>query len=347
MSDDTQAGYITLEGDDDAPDAPIAEPPNAEAAPDPEPPAADAEAAAAPEGDDDDADPTDTVSDATGRTYVPLSHLQREREARKALKEQLRQPRSLSPEEQRQLESARYIADQLRGRPDIIEALQTGQPLTREQQRTVDRAEAAVTQAPITPVAEFTPDELREVAELQGYYGPDGAPDLKAAERYLGILDRRAAKLADQRVAPLLQREVNSASERQIEQIAQMAPEMGISAEEARPILRELAKANPAMMAETPEYALAGVIFAAGMKAIQERNQRQVVPPAADRRTEPPPAKPEPLLVERSVGPAKTPALSSADRARAQQYGINPKALEHAAALIQQADGGTITFGED
>lgn len=350
MSNETDGGgWISLETDDGEPVS-QAEP---EPAQEPEP-AAEPEAQAdddtpetpdaEPETDDDD--PADALTSTDGRKYVPLSALKREREAAKALKAQLEQPRGLSPEEQKQIESARYIAQQLQNRPDILDALQSGRTLTREQQRTVERVEA-VAQAPIAaPVAEFTPEELRDVAELQGYYTQDGQPDLKQAERYLGILDRRAAKLADQRVQPLIQREQTAASERQIEQIAQSAAEMGVSPDEVRPVLRELAKANPGMMAESAEYGLAGVIFAAGLKALQARQQAPApVAPAA------PPAprqpKPEPLMVERSVGPARTPGITPAERTRAKQYGVDPKAFERANELLKRADGGTIVFEED
>lgn len=342
MSDDTPAGFISLESDDApapaaAPDpepapAPVAEAVEAE----PEP----AETPDAPAAEDDE--PPDALTSSDGRKYVPISALHREREQAKALKAQLEQPRPLSPAEQRQLESARYIAEQLQNRPDIVAALQSGQPLTREQQRTVDRVEATAPVVVPPPVAEFTPDELREVAELQGYYTAEGAPDLKAAEKYLGILDRRAAKLADSRVQPLILREQTVASDRQVEHIAQMAADMGVSPEDARPVLRELAKANPQLMAESAEYGLAGVIFAAGIQALQQRTQQRHAPPPAAAAQ-----KPEPLLVERSIGPARTPPVSAADRARAKQYGISPKAYEHTAQLLDRAAGATIVFDED
>jgi hypothetical protein len=345
MSDELPGGYISLENEDGSAVAREPEPePAAEPAAEPEAAVEPATEPEAPTEEDDDAEPADMLTDGTGRRYVPVSALQREREARKELKRQLAQPRGLSAEEQKQLDSARYIAQQLKGRPDIIEALQSGQRLTREQQRTVERVEEKAGAPIAQPVAQFDDAELREVAELQGYYDASGAPDLKAAERYLGILDRRAAKLADARVAPLLQRDTHNASERQIERIAEMAAEMGVSPDEARPVLRELAKANPQMMAESTEYGLAGVIFAAGMKALQRQKAQPEPTP------EPKPAaapKPEPLMVERSIGPAKTPSLSTGDRARMKQYGVDPKALEHANDLLKKADGGTIVFERD
>lgn len=340
MSDEP-AGYITLEDDGPAESAPEPTP----AAPEPDAAVAAAEPETPIAEPEDATDEADVLSDGTGKRYVPLAHLEREREMRKALKEQLKQPRGLSPEEQQQLDSARYIAEQLQARPDIIDALLSGRRLTSEQQRTVDRVEQ-VAQAPVAaPVAEFSPEELRDVAEMQGYYDAEGQPDVKQAARYLGILDRRAAKLADARVAPLIARATESASERQIEHIAHMASEMGVSPEDARPVLRELARANPAMMAESAEYGLAGVIFAAGVQALQARQRQRTAPPPAPR--QPTPEAPEPLLVERSTGPAKTPTLSTADRERMKQYGVNPTALTRAHDLLKRADGGTITFGED
>jgi hypothetical protein len=349
MSDDNPGGWIALEDGDgqsanptpepEAPAAPEPEPTEPVAEPEPEPPAA----------EDDDAEPTDVLSSGDGRKYVPLAALQREREAKKALKEQLAQPRGLTETEQKQLDSARYIATQLQNRPDILEALSTGQPLTREQARTVERVEAAAPEPVETPAADYDDAELREVAELQGYYAADGTPDLKAAQKYLGILDRRAAKLADARVAPLIQREVNTASERQIAQVEQMAVEMGVEPSQVRPILQELAKANPKMMAESPEYGMMGVIVAEGIASMQAKAARRAAPaPVAPVTPTPAPiTRAEPLLVERSVGPARQPALSSADRARMKQYGVAPKALERANELLTKSDGGTITFGED
>jgi len=337
----TENGWISLEpGDSDTPDTAPDAAPEPDAAP-VEQAAAPTETVEAPQVDDDE--PDDALTSGDGRKYIPLKALQDEREKVKTLKQQLEQPRQLSPDEQRQIASAQYLAVQLQNRPDILHALQTGQTLTHEQQRTFDRVEATAPHVTAQPVAEFDDAELREVAELQGYYDSNGNPNLDAAKKYLGILDRRAAKLADARVAPLIQRNTQTESERQIEQIAAVAVEMGLTPEEARPVLRELAKANPDMMAQSPEYGLAGVIFAAGMKALQQRQQPQpqaYQPPAA------PVEKREPLLVERSTGPAKTAPVSAAERARAKHYGINPKAYERADGLIKQSGGGIIQFEE-
>jgi hypothetical protein len=341
MSDNT--GWIELE-----PDEPVAAPePPASPTPEPEPQAAAAEPEPivedAPAQDDDE--PDDALTSGDGRKYVPLSALQEAREKNKTLKQQLEQPRALSAEEQRQIESARYLASQLQNRPDILHALRTGETLTREQQRTVDRVEATAPQPVQPPTAEFDESELREVAELQGYYDANGQPNLDAAKKYLGILDRRAAKLADARVAPLIQQHALTESEKQIEKIVGMAADMGVSPEEARPILHELAKANPAMMIESPEYGLAGVIFAAGVKSLQ-RGKAPAAPAPQTAAPVAPVAKPEPLLVERSIGPARTQPVSAAERARAKHYGINPKAYERAEGLIKSSNGGIIQFEE-
>lgn len=341
----TENGWIELE-----PDEPAAPEPAPAPIPEPEPVV---EQVAAPETAEqpaqDDDEPDDALTSGDGRTYVPLSALREERKKVKELKQQLDQPRALSEEDQRQIESARYLASQLQNRPDIIQALRTGEPLTREQQRTVDRVEATAPQ-PVAPVADFDEAELREVAELQGYYDASGNPNLDAAKKYLGILDRRAAKLADARVAPLLQKTVKTESDRQIERLTEAAVEMGVSPEIARPMLQQLAETNPEMMAANPEYGLMAIVAAEGLASLQAKQAsrqrgKAPAPPALVHQPDPEPKK-EPLLVERSIGPARTPPVSVAERARAKQYGINPKAFERASELITKSNGGIIQFEE-
>jgi hypothetical protein len=162
MSDELPGGYISLENEDGSAVAREPEPePAAEPAAEPEAAVEPATEPEAPTEEDDDAEPADMLTDGTGRRYVPVSALQREREARKELKRQLAQPRGLSAEEQKQLDSARYIAQQLKGRPDIIEALQSGQRLTREQQRTVERVEEKAGAPIAQPVSASSTAERR------------------------------------------------------------------------------------------------------------------------------------------------------------------------------------------
>ena len=332
--------YISLERDD----AP-------EPTPDPEPaPAPVAAEPVAPEpepvADEDEPDPSDVLTDARNRQYVPLTALQEARQKLKEAKKQLEQPRALTADEQRLVESGRFLAAQLQNRPDIQEALLSGRPLNREQQRTVERLEAAQPPPVAPPTADYDESELKEVAELQGYYTPDGAPDLKAAQKYLGILDKRAAKLADARVKPIIDRTLQSDSERKVQEIAAMAAEWGASAEDVTPFLRQLAQADPKTMAESPEYGLMGALAAIGLKTVQDRQRTKSVPPPA------PPARPvtppqEPVLVERSTGPAKPIGVTPQERARAKSYGVDPKAYERATEKLREADGGVIFFEKD
>jgi hypothetical protein len=334
-------GYISLERDDAPEPTPAPEPA-------PEPVAAAPEPEPVPATDDEEPEPSDVLTDARNRQYVPLSALKEAREKNKTLKEQLAQPRGLSADEQRQLESARYLATQLQNRPDIQEALLSGRELNREQQRTVDRIEATAPAPVPPPVADFDDAELKDVAELQGYYTPDGQPDLKAAQKYLGILDRRAAKLADARVKPLIDKSLQGESERQIQQIVTMAEDMGVSRDESLPVLRELARANPAMMVDSPEYGLTGVLFAAGLKAVQDRRRGpQAVPRPAPQAAPAPPPPQEPLLVERSTGPTTQIGVTPQERARARSYGTDSKAYERATERIREAEGGVIFFDKD
>lgn len=217
-----------------------------------------------------------------GERYVPLSALLAERNARKEAAEKAAKVDAL---EQYQRQAQPYI-DFLKANPHVLQQ-QKPQP------------------EPAKPSAD--PDAL-EAAKLMDFYQSDGQPDMARGAKWLELQDRRAARVADQRMQPLAQLSARDRSQQNLNFAAQIKDPEGNT-----PSLQSLQTIWAAMPAEytaDPNVASVLAVTALGLDRM-------------GRKPGPKPPSQGPVVTE-SLGAAPSPRaiLSELDRRVIAQRGL-------------------------
>jgi len=280
MSDE---GLMDLEGE--APE-PVAAAPVSEAAP----------VEAAPEAPPAEADDLETV-ELNGQRVVPVSVLKALREERNSLKDRAAKADQLEA----QVRELAPYAEFIRNNQGLLQA----------------RQPEPSPQAPAAP--ESDPDAV-EAARLMDFYKPDGSLDAEKGAKWLSLQDRRASKLADQRVAPILQRTYQDQAELNYQRaLALKDPNTGESLD--RRVFQELWNTMSAEEQANPHVAAVVAAAAFGMDRMTAKPRQKVVAP-------PPNA---PIVSEASGGvPQNRPSMSRFEESVAKERGIAPsKWQEH------------------
>jgi hypothetical protein len=279
MSDEVVGG-VNLE--DDGPPLPVAEPtpePVAEAPPEPQ-----ADAPAEVE-----------AVEVAGQRYVPHAALAAERAKGKALAEKASRVDALEQE----WRNAQPYVEFLRNNPDLLKARQP-EPVP----------------APVV-APEADPDAL-EAARLMDFYRADGSPDLDRGARWLALQEKRAEKIAQARVAPILQQTAQDQAALNFQRAQQIkAPDGRSPSIES---LQAVWQAMPADLVADPRVAGVLAMTAIGMDAMRAQPRPVVVPPSS------------PALVSEPSGgnPRTRPALSALEERIAADKGISAtKWAEH------------------
>lgn len=244
-------------------------PPPAAAAPPPAEP---------PPPPDPPADPDEVGAiEVQGGKHVPLEALKAARAEAKAAKEQ----------------AARL--------PQLEQALATlqGQVSTYQQvQQHLQRPPAPTAQADTDP-------DLIELARSLDYYQGDGTPDIARAAKHAGIIERRAAKMAQQMMQPLQQQNAQTRSAANYQAARQIQSPQGVKPSEAT--LNWMWQNLPAEYTADPRVAQALPALALGLEALQGNGSR-LPPPVA------PSAQP-PLHTEGVAGgPQRRTTITDAER---------------------------------
>lgn len=120
----------------------------------------------------------DAVEIKPGEKYVPVGALKAVRDENKTLKAKAERADALESE----LNAARPFAEFLRNNPHLM------QPIAP---------------APVAPTSTEPDPELVDLAKALDLYDAAGQPDVARAERVARFSDKRAEKIADQRMAPV------------------------------------------------------------------------------------------------------------------------------------------------
>jgi hypothetical protein len=180
---------VTLEGDEPSIVGPQAAP-------------ADVAPAPAPAGDED-AEPEGITIDLRGSKMVPLEALQAERGRRKEYQAQVKAAESLKAEvdalrgkaqtaEQvtAWVEQVRPLLEKLKGQPDLVKAIMSGQPVGQPQ-------------APPEQAGPLSPEEAEDLARTMELYTAEGKPDLARAQKMAGKMAKLASGQAAAAMAPV------------------------------------------------------------------------------------------------------------------------------------------------
>ena len=248
---------------------------------DPDPTPEPAPVAAAPEPPPVPEPPPDpdeaNAIEVQGGKMVPLPALKATREELRQAKEQL----AKLPQYEQQIA-------QLQG------SLQTFQQV----QQQLQRPPAA------PPPADADPD-LVELAKSLDYIDPTtGRPDTARAANHLALIERRAQKIADARLAPLQEQHAKATSDANYQRVAQMKTPKGVAVPKA--ILDTMWQNLPASYTADPRIAQALGAMAYGLAELS--GQGSQLPPA-------PPVPGPPLHTEGLTGsPPRRSVVTDAER---------------------------------
>jgi hypothetical protein len=285
--------------EDDGPELPAPDASAAAGEPIPEP-----VAAGAPEPDGDiDLNAVDVKDEA--RIKGLIGELSRKRAENKTLRQQAEKAAQLEQE----LAQSRPYVDFLRNNQHL---LQPQQP--REEK-------------PAAPEAD--PDAV-EAARLMDFYKPDGQPDVERGARWLALQDKRAGRVAEQRIAPTVQQSLQDKANANYQMLRNFALPNGekLKSEIVDGIWTMAAREpNGLQTLANPDSVRALALLAIGAQSLGTPTQ-----PAA-------PAKP-PVVTEAVVGRgALSPAvrLSGVEERTIAQRGMKP---EQYAALTKNFQAG-------
>lgn len=176
---------------------------------------------------------------------------------------------------------------------------------------------------PVAPAAPEVDQDAVEMAQLLDFYKPDGSLDVDRGKKALNTLERRATKIADQRVAPIIERTAHEQAQINYQRAAQVKDANGESAsqEALQAIFRQM---DPRLAADP---AVAQILTLAAMGADRMRTPRKTVvaPPVS-----------APALSESSGGhPQTRPTMSRFEESVAKERGIAPaKWQEHTKGFV-------------
>ena len=162
--------------------------------------------------------------------------------------------------------------------------------------------------APAQPA--FDPD-AREAALLMDFYKPDGTPDDDRGARYLSLQDRRAGRLADDRMRPVLQRTQQEQAASNFQMARQIKDVNGESPSETS--LRAVWSALPPDLVADPQVASVMAALALGLDRLNGPKRGPSVP------------IPAPALVTEGSGgnPRTRPTLSPFEERIASERGVS------------------------
>jgi hypothetical protein len=283
------------------------------------PPEAPPEAPSEPQEGEDEA-VEGVVQSATGDKLVPLSVLKRTREDLKAAKEAakeaetLREQAKVAQERDRQLEQLRPLFDKLRQRPDVVQALLSGQeppaPAPRgEPQPAVDPGEALLAKA-----------DAEDLARTLELYTPEGQPDINRARKIAAVMRRTSDEEAARRIAPIAQTFAQGQAGTLKQQYAGMKDKQGRTVNPQ--VLEQLWNLVPAeLIAQDPK--VAGILYYASKGYAQHHGLDEPVPPPR-----------APLMTEPAGGsPDRSkPVLTDFDQALRRAMQVSEKDYTEAAA---------------
>ncbi len=274
MSDEIVGG-MNLEDDGPAPE-PVA------AAPEPTPEPAPVEAA--PPAEDDV-----PAVDVGGQRMVPLAEVQRLREERRALREQA-------------AKAAEYEA-KLRELEPYAQFVQNNRDLLIQRQ---------VAPEPVKPAEPDVDPDALEAARLMDFYRADGTPDVERGARWLSLQEKRAERIAQQRLAPVLEQRQQEQAARNIQTVMQIKAPDGLtpSQEAAQAIFSAI---GPELAADPRVAQLMG-LMALGAEAMRRQPAKPTVAPPST----------APVVSETSGGNPRTrPVLSALEERIARERGIS------------------------
>jgi len=156
--------------------------------------------------------------------------------------------------------------------------------------------------------------ELAELAQSLGLYTAQGQPDLQAASRVLGFVDRRAQAHAQQIVGPVQQQSIHQAAQSVHQQAMSAGVNAGIKPETLDQVLRLL----PPELLVQPNVAALAVAVAAGVERMQGG-----------------PGYRPPLMTEGIGGRPRTAALPTALQNVLKARGMNEKDIQTSAGKFQ------------
>lgn len=158
-------------------------------------------AGAAPPEDDEPVE--GATEDARGTRYVPLQALQQTRAELKAARalaaevETLRAKAAQGEQTAQWVESVRPLLDRLKARPDVVQAIMTGQP--------VPGVTAPAAPAPDPEEALLPRQDAEDLARTLELYTPDGQPDVARARKVAAVMRRTADDETTRKQAPVMQ----------------------------------------------------------------------------------------------------------------------------------------------
>lgn len=233
----------------------------------------------------------------------------------------LRDTRVKLKEANRVAEAGRNIATALRGRPDIIAALQGGAGL----QPPAPPAPVAPPQPPAAP--EIPAHVLRDLAETLQLYTADGRPDLDQAKRVHVWGESTARSVAEQivkqHVAPLNQQMVNGAAQARRAEAMGVLQQFGVDQATGARVIDGLLAENPELLAE-PSTAATALLMAIGLDAVQRKHGQPPAAPTTPAAVVTPP-KVAPTFTEGPSVRGTAPTMTAVEIAMAKRAGIKPK----------------------
>lgn len=263
----------------------------------------------------------DAARTLAGRKNSLVDDLRKERETNKSLAQEL-------DEQRRVLDSWRPILERLDGRPDLQQAVLSGE-------MTIAKAEATK--------ASDDQTELKEIAEDLGYYKlkadgtPDyDAPDLTRAERYRARHLKWAQQTAEQKVQPFAQTEQQRAIASRIDQAVAYAQKQGDADPEiVREEMTKAAQKNPQWILDNDAGNL--LYDRAVARTVRDKGGMRRAAPAKDA-TEP---ETRMVVTEAPGGKRTGPNITAAERELGKQFGLTDKDWELADAHSQVRRGYT------
>jgi hypothetical protein len=215
-------------------------------------------------------------------------------------------------------EAVKTLKAALSARPDIVEALRTGRPLTAPQQQVVEKAQQQATSQPAARSAEEERN-LMQFAESLSLFDVNGRPDIEAAARVAGFTraeaQRAAKEAAEAAMRPLKEERVSTQAQQMRREAIEAADKFGLSREFAEPIIDNLVGQNPEL-ASDPNNMSTALLVAAGLKYVQEYQARATQPaPAVQQQV------PAPVFRENGGGKPAAQTMSNLERTIASQVG--------------------------
>lgn len=215
-------------------------------------------------------------------------------------------------EARRWRDAATVIKTKLDERPEVVEYLRTGK---------LPQAQQAQPQQPV--VAQRSAEEERELVAIAkdiGIYTPEGQPDIEAVARMREYNRRDSERIAREAAAaaikPFKEERVTTQAQQMRKEAVETAEQFGLPREFSEPIIEHLVGQHPELAADANNMSTA-LLVAAGVKYMQEFQQRKSAPAAQPQTIVSPPVYRE----GGTGGRSSAPTMSALEKRTMQQIG--------------------------